>query len=95
MKSQGSLDFSSPEYPCCVQRGNNREPIVFDDSDYQAYLIWLIETSERYQCDIHAYVLMANHVHILATLNERESISQLMQYVNRRDFQLSLVQLHL
>jgi len=67
-----------------VQRGNNRDPIFFDDSDYRAYLSWLKEAAERYQCEIHAYVLMTNHVHILATPKEKESISRMMQYVGRR-----------
>ena len=32
-----------------VQRGNNRDPIFFDDLDYQAYLDWLKEAAECYQ----------------------------------------------
>ena len=71
-----------------VQSGNNREPIFFDDSDYQAYLIWLLEATKRYQSDIHAYVMMTNHAHILATPNELGSISRMMQYVGRRNLQL-------
>ena len=26
-----------------VQRGNNRQPVFFDESDYQVYLDWLTE----------------------------------------------------
>jgi len=67
-----------------VQRGNNRQAIFFDDADYQGYLGWLKEAAERYSCAIHAYVLMTNHVHILATPKDKASISRLMQYVGRR-----------
>jgi len=67
-----------------VQRGNNRDPIFFDEADYQAYLGWLKEAAEQNHCDIHAYVLMTNHVHILATPKEKEGISRLVQHVGRR-----------
>lgn len=50
-----------------VQRGHNKEPVFYEESDYRAYLGWLREAAVRYQCAIHAYVLMTNHVHILAT----------------------------
>ena len=48
-----------------VQRGHSKEPVFFENDDYQAYLGWLKEAAERYGCAIHAYVLMTNH--ILAT----------------------------
>ncbi len=66
-----------------VQRGNNRQPVFFDDGDYQAYQEWLKEGSERYGCDVHAYVLMSNHIHLLVTPKSRESISRMLQYVGR------------
>lgn len=67
-----------------VQRGHSREPVFFEDSDYSAYLGWLKEGSERYHCDIHAYVLMSNHVHILATPSDNQGITRMMQYIGRR-----------
>ena len=77
--------FFIPEVPVhIVQRGNNRQPIFFDDGDYWAYLNWLKEGASRYGCDVHTYVLMTNHVHVLLTPRERESVSRAMQYVGRR-----------
>ncbi len=67
-----------------VQRGNNRQAVFYDDSDYRAYLGWLVEGAQRYGCAIHAYVLMTNHVHLLLTPRDRDSISRLLQYVGRR-----------
>ncbi len=67
-----------------VQRGHSREPVFFETADYQAYLNWFEEASHRYGCDIHAYVLMTNHIHILATPKEKESVSRMMQYIGRR-----------
>lgn len=67
-----------------VQRGNNRQPIFFENSDYRVYLAILSESRKRYPAKIHAYALMTNHVHILATPSEQQTISQLMQYVGRQ-----------
>jgi len=76
--------FYLPGVPAhIVQRGHSREPVFFEAEDYSAYLGWLQEASERYRCDIHAYVLMTNHIHILATPHEKNSISLMMQYVGR------------
>lgn len=67
-----------------VQRGHSREPVFYEEGDYRAYLGWLREAAVRYHCDIHAYVLMTNHIHLLATPSDREGISRMLQYVGRR-----------
>jgi putative transposase len=66
-----------------VQRGHSREPVFFEDNDYLAYLRWLKEGAERYKVDIHAYALMTNHIHILATTGDTDGITRMMQYVGR------------
>ncbi|MBI3187637.1 MAG: transposase [Gammaproteobacteria bacterium] len=66
-----------------VQRGHSREPVFFDTPDYQTYLHWLGEAAKRYGCAIHAYVLMTNHIHLLITPRNKNSISQVMQYTGR------------
>ena len=77
--------FFLPGIPAhIVQRGRSREPVFFEDDDYSAYLGWLAEAADRYDCMIHAYVLMTNHVHILATPQSKQGISRMMQYVGRR-----------
>src|SRR5690606_33857147 len=47
-----------------VQRGHNRRPCFFQEQDYQLYLRWLREALEKTGCELHAYVLMTNHVHL-------------------------------
>jgi putative transposase len=42
------------------------------------------EAAERYGVSIHAFVLMTNHVHILATPSTEESVSRMMQSIGRR-----------
>ncbi len=64
-----------------VQRGRSREAVFHQEHDYQAYLVYLKDGAERYQCSIHAYVLMTNHIHILATPKDGQGITQMMQYI--------------
>jgi len=66
-----------------VQRGRSREPVFYDDADYQVYLSRLKEAAEKYQCQIHAYVLMTNHIHLLATPSDAQSITRMMQHIGR------------
>jgi REP-associated tyrosine transposase len=66
-----------------IQRGNNREPCFFTDSDYLAYLRWLERAACAYRVSIHAYVLMPNHVHLLATPGLEGGLSRMMQYLGR------------
>ncbi len=66
-----------------VQRGNNRQPIFFEQDDYATYLSFLAEAIDRYDCALHAYVLMTNHVHLLITPDGEQAISRTMQYIGR------------
>jgi len=67
-----------------IQRGHNRSAIFARDEDYSFYLHCLAEASNRYACDVHAYVLMPNHVHLLATPRRANSISKVLQSVGGR-----------
>lgn len=66
-----------------VQRGNNRQSCFFHRQDYCVYLKKLKEYSLEFTVDIHAYVLMTNHVHLLMTPQTKTGISQLMQSLGR------------
>ena len=66
-----------------VQRGNNREPVFFAERDYRAYLRWLDVGAKHYGLEIHAYVLMTNHVHLLVTQQRHKAISRTMQHLGR------------
>ena len=67
-----------------IQRGNNRQPCFASESDYLVYLDLLRRAARAAECAIHAYVLMGNHVHILATPASRESPGQMMKAVGER-----------
>ena len=67
-----------------VQRGNNREACFFEQENYQFYLELWQALSLRYGVWVHAYVLMTNHVHFLATPQYPTSISNTMKVVGSR-----------
>jgi len=52
--------------------------------DFTAYIGWLKEYSKKYVVDIHAWVLMTNHVHLLCTPQQDGAVSLMMQSVGRR-----------
>ena len=66
-----------------IARGNNREPIFYAHDDYHFYLEKLAAGAVKHDCEIHAYVLMTNHVHLLVTPNTAYGISKLMQMIGR------------
>ncbi|MCU7841398.1 MAG: transposase [Candidatus Thiodiazotropha sp. (ex Troendleina suluensis)] len=66
-----------------IQRGNSRQPVLFESDDYHAYLAWLKEGADKHGCAIHAYCLMTNHVHLLLTPESPEAISKTIQFVGR------------
>jgi putative transposase len=69
-----------PGYPYhVIQRGNNRSDIFWDDEDRETYLEKLKTYAEANECEIHAYVLMTNHVHLLVTPRQDDGLSRMMQ----------------
>jgi len=65
------------------QRGNNHQAVFADESDFVAYLGWLIEYSRKCHVEVHAWCLMTNHIHLLCTAKEEGAISKMMQSVGR------------
>jgi len=77
--------YSLPGVPQhVIQRGHNRQPIFFQEDDYRFYLTCLQETTARHATAVHAYVLMTNHVHVLMTPHQLNSIAKVMQALGRR-----------
>lgn len=67
-----------------IQRGNNRAACFYRDDDYKAYLAFLKEAAEKYEVALHAFVLMTNHVHMLATPSSDTGIARMMQGLGRK-----------
>jgi putative transposase len=67
-----------------VQRSHNLEACFFADEDYLFYLRCLKEAARSHACRIHAYVLMPNHMHMLATPRTRGGFTGMLQTVRDR-----------
>ncbi len=67
-----------------IQRDDNRQPVFFSHEDYRLYLEFLSDAAHLYDCEIHAYVLTTNHVHLLLTLVDDFSPSRCMQLLGRK-----------
>ena len=70
-----------------IQRGNNRSICFASDEDFAAYAHWLHEYSVKFYVDIHAWVFMTNHVHLLATPSTDNGIALMMQAPEPRHVQ--------
>lgn len=66
-----------------IQRGNDRQAIVHDDADRRRLLHLLEEHAAIFKVAIHAYVVMDNHLHLLATPETDDGLPKVMQAVGR------------
>jgi putative transposase len=66
-----------------VQRGINRNPCFLQAGDFAAYLGFLAQFSAKFNCAVHAYCLMTNHVHLLATPSTVEACALLMKNLSQ------------
>jgi len=66
-----------------IVRGNNRDPIFFEDADYEFYIEKLRQACLKHACELHAYVLMTNHVHLLVTPQTEYGLGKMMQMIGR------------
>jgi putative transposase len=83
MARQPRIDLAGvPQH--IVQRGVDRQPCFADTADYLHYRQELGEAALKHGCALHAYVLMTNHVHLLATPAEPGGVSRMMQAIGRR-----------
>ena len=73
-----------PGYPLhMIQRGVNRQRIFVSPWDRYLFLAILDEASRKHELQIHSFVLMDNHIHLLATPSRADSASKTMQSVGR------------
>lgn len=61
-------------------RGNRRQAIFESDEDCERFLALLAESLERFEVDLHAFVLMGNHFHLLAQTH-RANLSRWMHWL--------------
>jgi len=66
-----------------IQRGHDGMAIFRDAEDHQTFLDWLKEAARQFKVAIHAYVLMPDHVHLLATPVDEQGLARMMQWIGR------------
>ncbi|MFZ4878566.1 transposase [Janthinobacterium sp. Mn2066] len=66
-----------------IQRGANRQPVFQDADDYAQFLSWLKSGAKMFKVAIHAYVLLPDQLHLLATPADSTGLGQLMQWLGR------------
>ncbi|WP_346836419.1 transposase [Microbulbifer sp. SAOS-129_SWC] len=66
-----------------IQRGNNRQACFCSEQDLIAYAGWLKEYSCEFDVQVHAWVFMTNHVHLLVTPQSEDGVSKMMQAIGR------------
>ena len=67
-----------------MQRGHNRDACFLGEDDYVGYRHWLGEALAQTGCQLHAYVLMTNHVHLLLTPPTAQAVSRFIMSIGRR-----------
>lgn len=71
-------------YPAAIYhvmiRGNNKQLIFFDDDDRQSFCCKLESAIYQYDCKIHLFCLMDNHVHLVVEVSHIP-VSKIMQSI--------------
>ena len=67
-----------------IHRGNDRRRVFHDDRDRRRFLGLLAAAATDHGLAVHAYVLMPNHVHLLATPTAAGAAGLTMQTLGRR-----------
>src|SRR4030066_769818 len=66
-----------------LTRGNNRQDIFKDESDYRKYIEILQRYKKKYRFRLYHYVLMRNHVHLVVEPAVRAgSLAEIMKGIN-------------
>ena len=63
-----------------LSRGNEKRPIYYEPEDYMKFLELLGKTTEKFHVEIHAYVLMENHYHLLIRTRQA-NLSRAIQWL--------------
>ncbi len=55
-------------------RGNARAEILFHSDDRQRFLLLVQEGAERFDCRVHDFCLMPNHVHLARRVRKASTL---------------------
>jgi REP element-mobilizing transposase RayT len=66
-----------------ILRGNAGLPIFFDERDRYRLYLFLQSVVEKFDCRVHGFCLMTNHIHLIIQTGEL-SLSHIMQSLSLR-----------
>jgi len=81
MARKPRIEFEGAFYHV-ITRGNQRQKIFKEPKDYERYFQYLSNYKNRYHYLLYAYVLMANHVHLLIEM-QTTPLSKILQGINQ------------
>lgn len=80
MPRRPRVHYSHATYHVMLQ-GNYKQNIFFDDSDYLEFYRLLERVTQQYNCKIHLFCLMTNHVHLVIQI-KYIPLSKIMQNIS-------------
>jgi putative transposase len=66
-----------------IALAHHQQVLFVDETDYQRFLSALADAARQYRVALHAYVLLPDRVHLLATPSDPLGLSKMMQAVGR------------
>ncbi|PCI19083.1 MAG: hypothetical protein COB62_06025 [Piscirickettsiaceae bacterium] len=67
-----------------IHRGNNRQDIFESEDDMVRIKADIAQALSKFNCQLHAYVIMTNHLHLLLTPSDKQQLSGFMQTMANR-----------
>lgn len=66
------------------QQGSGRRPIFQDEDDYQHFIELATDAAQRYGLWVHAWALLPNQIHLLATPARPDTATRALQLIGNR-----------
>lgn len=65
-----------------ITRGNQKQNVFLEKSDFEKYLFNLIKYKTRYKFKLYSFCLMPNHVHLIVEVKNPKLLSKIMHKLN-------------
>lgn len=66
-----------------TQSGIDGKHIFLDNQDYTTFIEWLKSAAKQFSVQIHAYVILPDRLHLLATPSDGLGLGKMMQWLGR------------
>jgi len=72
-----------------MHRGNNRQDIFETEEDMARIKEGIAHALSKYDCRLHAYVIMSNHLYLLITSADKVQLSRFLNCSHNKTYQRS------